>query len=163
LNPSVSGQELNKMIGKSWKELNDEKRKEYEQLAEKDKLRWMKEKEQYDSTAKVKENVVDIPNTSKDQQNISKYFKVENNKNETVQKKKKKIIVKVKQEESDYYERFKLKDRTIEELVKKIQEKYPEEGELQSIVNIPNVVVRDTEGVKCLSHDAELVVTFRRV
>jgi len=84
-------------------------------------------------------------------------------KNETVQKKKKKIIVKVKQEESDYYERFKLKDRTIEELVKKIQEKYPEEGELQSIVNVPNVVVRDTEGVKCLSHDAELVVTFRRV
>jgi len=71
--------------------------------------------------------------------------------------------VKVKPTGNDYFERFRLQERTIDELIHKIGEKFPGNGEVKHIINVPDVAVTDTEGVKCLKDDEELLITFTQV
>ena len=63
---------------------------------------------------------------------------------ENYNKKKRKIIVKVRRSDQEYYERMKLKERTMEELVQRIREKFAVYQDIVSIINLPNVRVTDT-------------------
>jgi len=121
------------MVAEKWKQMNEEEKSKYVQLAEHDKERYKKEMEQFAQKSKTQQPL----------------------------KKKKKIIIKIKKSGSEYYERFRLVERTFEELTQKILSKFPSAGKINSILNVPDVRITDTEGVKCLKSDAELIVSFK--
>jgi len=187
-NPTVGGRDLNKLIGQKWKEMTEEHKILYNHMAESDKVRYYKEMEVYNalpqknppvqakqaspSVATDPANLIinsaqnSLPNSNHNSTgtpSVSKYFQqlVKVQETEAQKKKRKKIIVKVKKEGQDYFERFMLKQRTLAELLEKIAGKYPEDGSVNYIINIPDVVITDDEGIRCLKDDSELVVSFK--
>ena len=51
-NPDLKITEIMKLIGEKWNALNDKEKKKYQDLAEKDKGRYEKQKKEYESTGK---------------------------------------------------------------------------------------------------------------
>eukprot|EP01118_Nematostelium_gracile_P007661 TRINITY_DN24_c0_g1_i1.p1 TRINITY_DN24_c0_g1~~TRINITY_DN24_c0_g1_i1.p1 ORF type:complete len:302 (+),score=97.75 TRINITY_DN24_c0_g1_i1:67-972(+) len=163
-NPKATAQELRAIMANLWKEMPEDKKKEFISKADVDKERYKREKEVYNATHKQETlpKEQEPPKLVEIEPIREPIIKKEVNVPEMKIRKGKKVILKIKLEGDSYYERVMLKDRTMSGLISKIEEKYPDRGTIIGILNVPDVAVTDDEGVKCLKDESSLVISVKK-
>jgi len=141
---SATIQDVTKYIAQHWKRLPEEEREMYNDLAKQDKIRYQKEMEEH-----LKKQQTSL---GKNNGKLNGHKKNNSAVNE-------KVLL-IRRKGDPYFERFAICEYTIETLMEKIKTKLHENREIQRVINLPNVIIRDTEGVILLTNEAELEVTF---
>ncbi|XP_049848959.1 FACT complex subunit ssrp1-B-like [Schistocerca gregaria] len=130
-----------------WKALSVTQKKPYYDEANKDRLRYANEKQQWllSQTNEV----------GKDKKLAQEFTQTTENSQDNKHK-----IFKVRAENEELFDKINLRQLTYKRLIKKIQAKKHDKRDILCITQLPNIRIRDNEDVASLPNFAELEVTF---
>lgn len=147
--------EIVRELSLRWSKLSRDKKKGFEDESNVQKIKYKQEKVAWMQTKEAKE-FYNLKNVAK----IEKLRVQKVGKTEKLKVDEKKLKLRIKGEE--YFERVSLPRLTYKGLEKIIKKKFQTMQNIESIINLPNVIVNKNEDIVLLPEDSELEITFSK-